>query len=34
MRDVRRIVSIGGTMAAILAVAYVLVDILHVVTIG
>jgi hypothetical protein len=30
---VRRIVSIGGTMAAALAVIYVLVDVLHVVTV-
>jgi len=33
VRDVRRIVSIGGTMAAALAVIYVLVDVLHVVTV-
>jgi hypothetical protein len=34
VRDVRRIVVVGGAMAGILAVAYVLVDLLHVVTFG
>ena len=34
VRDVRRIVTIGGSMAATLAVIYVLVNVLHLVTIG
>ncbi|MGZ6265897.1 MAG: hypothetical protein ACXWN4_03210 [Candidatus Limnocylindrales bacterium] len=34
VRDVRRIVTIGGTMAAALAVIFVLVNVLHVVTIA
>jgi hypothetical protein len=34
VRDVRRIMLVGGGLAATLAVVYVLVDILHVVTIG
>jgi hypothetical protein len=34
VRDVRRILLVGGTIAAALAVIYVLVDVAHVVTIG
>ena len=34
VRDVRRIVRVGGSLAAVLAVIYVLVDVLHVVTVG
>jgi hypothetical protein len=34
VRDVRRIVRVGGSLAAALAVIYVLVDVLHLVTVG
>lgn len=34
VRDVRRIVQVGGAMVIILAALYVLVDILHVVSVG
>jgi len=34
VRDVRRILQVGGAMVAILAVLYVLVDLAHVITIG
>jgi hypothetical protein len=34
VRDVRRIVRVGGAMAIILAVLYLLVDVLHVFTVG
>jgi hypothetical protein len=34
VRDVRRILVVGGGLVATLAVIYVLVDVLHVVTIG
>ena len=34
VRDVRRIVRVGGSLAAVLAVIYLLVDVLHVVTVG
>ena len=34
VRDVRRILVVGGTVAAVLAVLYVLIDVAHVVTIS
>jgi hypothetical protein len=34
VRDVRRIVRVGGAMATVLAVVYVLVNVFHVVTVG
>jgi hypothetical protein len=34
VRDVRRIIRVGGTLAAILAVVFLLVDLMHVVTIS
>ncbi len=34
VRDVRRIIRVGGTLAAILAIVFVLVDVMHIVTIS
>lgn len=34
VRDVRRIIQVGGLLAAVLFVLYVLVDVFHVVTVG
>jgi hypothetical protein len=34
VRDVRRIIVVGGSLAGVLAVIFVLVDVLHVVTVG